>query len=69
MTSIQGNNYTLLIYVYGANVVISEPLKNRSVSHILEAYTKQVEHLTNMGYRPRVHWLDNEASDIRKKYN
>ena len=40
-----------------------------SGSHILEAYTNQVENLTNGGYIPRVHFLYNEASVSLKKYN
>ena len=69
ITYIQGNNYLLLIYVYDANTILEEPLKSRSSSHILEAYTEQVKHVTNRGYRPRVHWLDNEASVSLKKYD
>ena len=69
MTYSQGNNYLLLIYVYDANTILEEPLKSRSNSHILEAYTEKVKHVTNRGYRPRVHWLDNEASVSLKKYD
>ena len=65
--SSRGNKYILIIYVFGANAILSSTLKSRSGSHILEAYTKQMEHLTHIGYRPRVHWLDNNTSDILKK--
>ena len=64
-----GNKYILIMYVYYANSILVSPLKSRSGSHILEACTKQVEHLTNRGYMPQVHWLDNEASSILDKYN
>ena len=54
MTSI-GNKYVITISVCGANAIFAEPLNSRSGSHILEAYTKQVEQLINRGYRPWVH--------------
>ena len=58
MTSSWGNKYVLIIYVYYASTITVEPLKIRSGSYILEAYTKQIEHLTKRGYIPRVHFLD-----------
>ena len=69
ITSIRGNKYILIIYVYDANAILAAPLKSRSGIHILEEYNKKLEHLNNGGYIPRVHWLDNEASDSPKKYN
>ena len=69
MNSSRGNKYVLIMYVYDANAILSEPLKSKSSSHILEAYTKKVEHMTNRGYRSWVHWIDNEASASLKKYN
>ena len=69
MTSSWGNKYVLIMYVYDSNEIIEASLYIRSVSHILEAYTKQVEYLTNKGYRRRVHWMDNEASASLNKYN
>ena len=61
MTSSQGNIYILIMYVYDVNTILAAPLKSRSGSHIMQAYTKQVENINNRGYRPRVHWLGNEA--------
>ena len=69
ITSIWGNKYILIMYVYDANAILASPLKSRSGSHIMEAYTKQMIHLTNRGYIPRFHWLDNEASSSLNKYN
>ena len=67
--SSRGNKYILIIYVYDATVILASPLKIRSGSHILEAYTKQVEHLVNIVYIPRVHWLENESFSSLKQYN
>ena len=69
MKSSRGKKYILIMYVYDANVILSEPLKSRSSSHIMETYTKQVEHLKNRGYIPQVHYLDNDSSPILNKYN
>ena len=69
MMSSQGKKYVINMYVYDANTILEERLNSRYGSHILEAYTKQVEHLTNRGYTPWVHWLDNEAYTSLKKYN
>ena len=66
ITSSRVNKYILIMYVYDDNVILASPLNSRSGSHILEAYTKQVEHLTNIRYRPQVHWFDKEASDSLK---
>ena len=68
MTSIQGSKYIPIMYVYGTNAILALTLKSRSIIHILESYTKNVEQLTNIGYRPRVYYMDNEASDSLKKY-
>ena len=69
MTSTLGNKYVLLMYVFDANAILVEPFKRRSGSHLLEAYTKKVGHLTNRGYIPRLHCLDNEASVSLNKFN
>ena len=47
MMSSRGNKYILIMYVYDPYSTLEEPLKIRSCNHILEAYTKQVEQLTN----------------------
>ena len=54
-----GNKYILIIYVYDANAILESLMRSKSSRHILEAYTKQVEHITHRGYITRVHWLDN----------
>ena len=69
ITSSQGNKYILIMYVYDSNAILASPCKSRSISHIMGAYNKPVGHLTNIGYIPRFHCLDNEASDILNKYN
>ena len=69
ITSGQGNKYVLSMYSYYANAILAETLKIMSRNHLLEAYTKQVKHLTNRGYRLQVYRLKNKASTSLKKYN
>lgn len=44
------------------NAIFAEPIKNRMGPAILQAYTKLHTYLTNRGFQPCTHWLDNEAS-------
>ena len=69
ITSSRGNKYILIMYVYDDNSNLTSPVNSRSVRHTLEAFTKQVEHITNIEYIPWVHWLDNEALASLNKYN
>ena len=62
MTYSRCNKYVLIMNVYNANNILVEPLKGGSRSHILEAYIKQVKHLTNRGYRPRENWMKKETN-------
>ena len=55
MAPSRGNKYVLIMYVYDDNAIFVEPLKSRSGRHILEVYTKHVEHLTNSSYIPWIH--------------
>ena len=57
----RGNRYMMVIYAYDANCILVEPMKNRTERCMLEAYEKAHERLQQAGYKPRLHWLDNEA--------
>ena len=67
--SSRGYKYILILYSYDANAILAEPLKSRTAEDILQAYKKLVIHLTQRGYKPQTHWLDNEASEIMKQYD
>jgi hypothetical protein len=69
VTSSRGNKYILVLYNYDTNAILTEPLKNRTGNEILRAYQKLHTYLTNRGFKPRTHWLDNEASDALKQFN
>jgi hypothetical protein len=57
------------MYNYDSNAILAEPIKNRSGGKIMRAYTKLFKYLKQRGFKPRTHWLDNEASTALKEYN
>jgi hypothetical protein len=59
----------LVMYHYDTNAILVEPLKTRHGNEILRGYTKLYHHLTERGFRPTTHWLDNEASNALKTSN
>ena len=67
--SSRGYKYIFILYSYDANAILAEPIKSRAAQDILSAYQKLVTYLTVRGYKPHIHWLDNEASDILKQYD
>jgi hypothetical protein len=64
--SSQGNIDVLVLYLYDANVILVELLKNRSESEQMKAYENILQHIPKH-LQPRVHWMDNKASMALKK--
>ena len=60
--SSQGNQYIHIAYVYDINAIIATPIKSRTGGAILEAHKNVIEKLERRGFKPKTHWLDNEAS-------
>jgi hypothetical protein len=67
--SSNGYRYMLVLYHYDTNAILVEPLKTRHGNEILRGYTKLYTHLTERGFKPTTHWLDNEASNALKAFN
>jgi ribosomal protein S24E len=67
--SSNGKKYMLVMYHYDTNAILVEPLKTRHGNEILRGYQKLYTHLTNRGFKPTTHWLDNEASTTLKEFN
>jgi hypothetical protein len=55
VTSSQGHKYILILYDYNSNAILAEPIKSRSGSDILRAYTKLFDYLQQRGFKPRTH--------------
>ena len=60
VTSSKGNKYILVTYHYDSNTLHAEPLKKRSGLDLTAAYQKLRSLLTNRGFIPHIHILDNE---------
>jgi hypothetical protein len=60
ITSSNGYRYMLVMYHYNTNAILVEPLKTRH-----GGYTKLYTHLTDHGFKPTTHWLDNEAMHLK----
>ena len=58
-----------MLYDYDSNAILTEALKTRQGPKILKAYTKIIQYLQDRGFRPIVHWFDNEASNDMKTHN
>lgn len=66
--SSQGNKYLMVLYDYDSNAILAEPLKNRNDTTILAAFEKMHNQLIASGLKPALHILDNEASNILRRF-
>ena len=57
------------MYNYDSNVILTVALKTRQGPKIIKAYAKIIQYLQERGFHPRVHWLDNEASNAMKTHD
>ena len=62
VTSISVHKYICILYAYNANAILVKPIKSRTGTDILRAYTKMHIYLTKQGFKPHTHWLDNGAA-------
>jgi len=67
-TSSCGNKYVMILYDHHSSAILAEPLKSRSESELLRAFTKLRQHLTARGLCPALHILDNECLKGLKNY-
>jgi hypothetical protein len=66
--SLQGNVCFLIVYHYETNAILAVPISNFTNAAILEAYQSQLELLEEKGYKMRLNVMDNQASNVVKKY-
>jgi hypothetical protein len=59
----------MVIYVYDANAILTAGLKDRTGTLLVTAYENIYQYLEKKGFKPQVHWLDNECPDGIKEYN
>ena len=61
-TSSRGNKYLMIVYCYDANAILMRPLKNRKSEELTKKLEEIFEYLTERGFKPKFHIMDNEAS-------
>jgi hypothetical protein len=66
MKSARGNQCILICCNYDSNAILTEALETRAAAEINNALTKLLDTLINSGHRPKLHVLDNKASDTLK---
>ena len=66
--STTGNNYIFILYDYDSNSIHAEPIPNRKQQSIKDAYARVLRLLQRRGLRPKLHRLDNEASQLLKEF-
>ena len=52
----------MIDYIYNANAILSEPIKNRSTGELLHVLYNVYAKLHAISFKPQLHKLDNESS-------
>ena len=66
--SSRGHKYILVAYKFDSNSIHVKPLKSRHDNDTIKAYEEIYSKLTSRGLKPKLHWLDNEASTALKNF-
>jgi hypothetical protein len=66
--SLEGNVCFLVVYHYKTNAILALSIKNFTGKCILSAYKKQFKLLKSKGHKIRLNNMDNQASQVIKKY-
>ena len=62
----RGHKYILVAYNFDSNSIHVQPLKSRHDNDTIKAYEDIYNMLKQRGQKPRLHWLDDEASKALK---
>ncbi|KAL7516095.1 hypothetical protein ACHAWF_000024, partial [Thalassiosira exigua] len=63
----KGNRYIMVLCEIDNNIIISEPMRNRTSGEMVRAYRALIKRLKNAGIKPKKQVLDNEASEEYKQ--
>jgi hypothetical protein len=66
--SSRGHKYILIVYDFDSNNILAQPMKNRSDTEAIRAYTIIYDELTAKGLKPLFQNMDNEASTALKTF-
>jgi hypothetical protein len=67
-TSSRGNKYIMILYDYDSSAILAEPLKSKSESEMIRAYSKLHKYILDRGLEPRLQKLDNECPTGLKRF-
>jgi hypothetical protein len=68
VTSSKGNKYIMVVYDFDSVAILAEPIKNRTESELLRAYSRMHQYLTDRGLKPQLQKLDNECSTALRQF-
>ena len=68
VTSLQGNQYMMIMYCEDANYIHVETMQSRHGTDFVKAYATGVDFFTHRGVRPSFERLDNETSTALEAY-
>ena len=64
IVSQEGNQYTMVLYNYDSNAILTEGCKERTATGLTAKYDKLYNRLTKVGVVPVMQRIDNEVSTI-----
>ena len=66
--SSKGSKYVMVVYIHDPNVILAIPIKDRTQTSLVSAYTNLYEKIQNKGFVPQLHICDNECPEAFKKF-
>eukprot|EP00957_Ditylum_brightwellii_P153994 11721385-Ditylum_brightwellii.AAC.1 len=63
VSSNRGNYYTFVMYAYGYDAILAEPIKNHTKQEIIQAFKCIHAYLKKRGLHPKYQQFDTEASE------
>jgi hypothetical protein len=67
VVSSKGNKCIMILYDYDSNVILAQPIKDRTAPELLKAFQIMEQKLMARGLKPKLMKLDNEASKLLKE--
>jgi hypothetical protein len=64
----KGNKYIMILYDYESNIILAQPIKDRTAPELLRDFQVMEQELVARGLKPKLMKLDNEASKLLKTY-
>jgi hypothetical protein len=68
VVSSKGNKYIMILYDYDSNVILAQPIKDRTSPELLKAFQIMEQELVAKGLKPKLMKLDSEASKLLETY-